>query len=86
MDKHKRRYRLYSETESFKVLYVDGFRTHTYITRRTCRENGAFWVEWRVYSRDAIGEFRVGTGYTLPQAREIAINYHESNERKSNHG
>ena len=86
MDKPKRRYRLYSETESFKVLYVDGFRTQTYITRRTCRENGAFWVEWRVYSRDDIGEFRVGTGYTLPQASEIAINYHESNERKIKNG
>ena len=86
MDKQKRRYCLYSETESFKILYVDGFRTSTYITRRACRENGKFWVEWRVYSRDAIGEFRVGTGYTLPQAREIAINYHESNERKRNHG
>ena len=86
MDKQKRRYRLYSETESFRVLYVDGFRTQTYISRRACRENGAFWVEWRVYSRDAIGEFIVGTGYTLPQAREIAINYHESNERKSKNG
>ena len=86
MDIQKRRYRLYSETESFKVLYVDGFRTRTYITRRSCNVDGKFWVEWRVYSRDAIGEFRVGTGYTLPQAREIAIKYHESTERKSNHG
>ena len=28
-------------------------------------------------SRDAIGEFRVGTGHTLPQARKIAIEHYE---------
>ena len=87
MDKQKHRYRLYSETESFKVLYVNGFRTRIYISRRRCRENGKFWVEWRVYARDAIGEFRVGTGYTLAQARNIAITYYDTTTQgEKNHG
>ncbi len=86
MDNEKRKYRLYSETDAFKVLYVDGFRTRIYITRRTCRENGKFWVEWRVYARDAIGKFRVGTGYTLTQARKIAIAYYDTTHKEINHG
>ena len=45
MKNKKHRYRLYSEGEAIKVLYVDGFR--------------------------------VGTGYTLPQARKIAIDHYE---------
>ena len=77
MENKKHRYRLYSEGDTLKILYVDGFRTRTYITRRACNVDGKFWVEWRVYSRDAIGEYRVGTGYTLPQARKIAIEHYE---------
>ena len=77
MENKKHRYRLYSESYTRKRLYVDGFRTDTYITRRPNIVNGKLLVEWRVYSRDAIGEFRVGTGYTLPQARKIAIEHYE---------
>lgn len=77
MDKQKHRYRLYSESDTLKILYVDGFRTSTIITRYTCNVAGKFWVEWRVYSRDAIGAFKVDTGHTLPQARKIAIEHYE---------
>ena len=81
MKNDKHRYRLYSESDAIKILYVDGFRTSTIITRCTHNVGGKFWVEWCVYSRDAIGAFKVGTGHTLPQARKIAIEYHET-ERK----
>ena len=77
MENKKHRYRLYSESDTLKILYVDGFRTSTIITRCTCNVDGKFWIEWRVYSRDAIGAYRVGTGYTLPKARKIAIDHYE---------
>lgn len=73
----KNRYRLVNVTDSFKWLYCGGFKTNVHLTRRVCRENGKFWVEWRVYAKDAAGMFLVGVGYTQKQARQIGIDYIE---------
>lgn len=84
MDKHN--YRLTREQLGRRWLYRDGFQTSISITHFKGYDGGIYRDYYKIYTTEMGGTFFITYAKTLERAREIAINYHESTERKSNHG